>query len=196
MLTPDGQVEQSGVRRDRDGIEPARLARRSQRAPGSRGPGGVLHEDLVGGAYGFSGGRAVAWRVTCVGASSGPRRRRGQPTRVRLPPAPRATLSAMATTDGAGRQHRALRESAGAHGSWRSVLGGIGVVSNDDVAGLRERHLTARRARSTVPEIGSTMVSERFFPRDDFFMRLALREAEQALKHGDVPIGAVDRPER
>jgi tRNA(adenine34) deaminase len=34
-------------------------------------------------------------------------------------------------------------------------------------------------------------MSERFFPRDDFFMRLALREADLALKHADVPIGAV-----
>jgi tRNA(adenine34) deaminase len=31
----------------------------------------------------------------------------------------------------------------------------------------------------------------RFFPRDDYFMRLALREAEHALEHDDVPIGAV-----
>jgi tRNA(adenine34) deaminase len=34
-------------------------------------------------------------------------------------------------------------------------------------------------------------VSERFFPRDEYFMRLALREAERALEHDDVPIGAV-----
>jgi tRNA(adenine34) deaminase len=34
-------------------------------------------------------------------------------------------------------------------------------------------------------------MSERFFPRDVYYMRLALREAEQALEHGDVPIGAV-----
>jgi len=34
-------------------------------------------------------------------------------------------------------------------------------------------------------------MSERFFPRDDHFMRLALREAERALEHDDVPIGAV-----
>jgi tRNA(adenine34) deaminase len=32
---------------------------------------------------------------------------------------------------------------------------------------------------------------ERFFPRDDHFMRLALREAERAMAHEDVPIGAV-----
>ena len=34
-------------------------------------------------------------------------------------------------------------------------------------------------------------MSERFFPRDELFMRLALREAERALEHADVPIGAV-----
>jgi tRNA(adenine34) deaminase len=34
-------------------------------------------------------------------------------------------------------------------------------------------------------------MTERFFPRDDYFMRLALREAERALEHEDVPIGAV-----
>jgi len=31
----------------------------------------------------------------------------------------------------------------------------------------------------------------RFFPRDEWFMRLALREAERALEHDDVPIGAI-----
>ena len=34
-------------------------------------------------------------------------------------------------------------------------------------------------------------MSKRFFPRDDYFMRLALREAEGGLAHDDVPIGAV-----
>jgi len=34
-------------------------------------------------------------------------------------------------------------------------------------------------------------MSERFFPRDEYFMRLAMREAERALEHDDVPIGAV-----
>ena len=29
------------------------------------------------------------------------------------------------------------------------------------------------------------------FPRDEYFMRLALREAEQALQHDDVPVGCV-----
>jgi tRNA(adenine34) deaminase len=30
-----------------------------------------------------------------------------------------------------------------------------------------------------------------FFPRDEYFMRLALREAQAASAHGDVPIGAL-----
>ncbi|MGI8802722.1 MAG: tRNA adenosine(34) deaminase TadA [Solirubrobacteraceae bacterium] len=34
-------------------------------------------------------------------------------------------------------------------------------------------------------------MSERFFPLDEHFMRLALREAERALDHDDVPVGAV-----
>jgi tRNA(adenine34) deaminase len=35
------------------------------------------------------------------------------------------------------------------------------------------------------------MLRSRFFPRDEYYMRLALREAERALEHDDVPIGAV-----
>ena len=34
-------------------------------------------------------------------------------------------------------------------------------------------------------------MSSHFFPRDEYFMRLALREASRALDHDDVPIGAV-----
>ncbi|HWF75234.1 MAG TPA: tRNA adenosine(34) deaminase TadA [Solirubrobacteraceae bacterium] len=34
-------------------------------------------------------------------------------------------------------------------------------------------------------------MSPHFFPRDEYFMRLALREAERALEHDDVPIGTV-----
>jgi tRNA(adenine34) deaminase len=34
-------------------------------------------------------------------------------------------------------------------------------------------------------------VSSRFFPRDEYFMRLALREASRALEHDDIPVGAV-----
>jgi tRNA(adenine34) deaminase len=30
-----------------------------------------------------------------------------------------------------------------------------------------------------------------FFPRDEYFMRLALREAERAFEHEDVPVGCV-----
>jgi tRNA(adenine34) deaminase len=34
-------------------------------------------------------------------------------------------------------------------------------------------------------------VSSHFFPREEYFMRLALREAARALEHEDVPIGAL-----
>ncbi len=34
-------------------------------------------------------------------------------------------------------------------------------------------------------------VPSHFFPRDEYFMRLALREAQRALEHDDVPVGAV-----
>src|SRR5437764_6579077 len=47
------------------------------------------------------------------------------------------------------------------------------------------------RGGSTVAEAAAKQMIERFFPRDDYFMRLALREAERALEHEDVPIGAV-----
>jgi tRNA(adenine34) deaminase len=36
-----------------------------------------------------------------------------------------------------------------------------------------------------------SLTSDRFFARDDYFMRLAIREAERALEHDDVPVGAV-----
>jgi tRNA(adenine34) deaminase len=37
----------------------------------------------------------------------------------------------------------------------------------------------------------SAAAESRFFGRDEHFMRLALREAERAAEHDDVPIGAV-----
>jgi tRNA(adenine34) deaminase len=38
---------------------------------------------------------------------------------------------------------------------------------------------------------GMATSAGRFFPRDEHFMRLAIRDAERALEHEDVPIGAV-----
>jgi tRNA(adenine34) deaminase len=35
------------------------------------------------------------------------------------------------------------------------------------------------------------LIQNSFFPREEYFMRLALREAERALSHDDVPVGAV-----
>jgi len=37
---------------------------------------------------------------------------------------------------------------------------------------------------------GST-IGPRFFPRDEYFMRLALREASRAVEHNDIPVGSV-----
>ncbi len=59
-----------------------------------------------------------------------------------------------------------------------------GLLGNHDVLEAPEVALAAERVA------GETM-SERFFPRDEYFMRLALREAERAAEHEDVPIGAV-----
>ncbi len=39
--------------------------------------------------------------------------------------------------------------------------------------------------------MSNSPVSSRFFPRDEYFMRLALREATRALEHDDIPVGAV-----
>jgi tRNA(adenine34) deaminase len=36
-----------------------------------------------------------------------------------------------------------------------------------------------------------TLTQDRFFSKDEYFMRLAIREAERALTHDDVPVGAV-----
>jgi tRNA(adenine34) deaminase len=50
----------------------------------------------------------------------------------------------------------------------------------------------APRARTVRwPAGGGRMNRTAFFPRDEYFMRLALREAERAVEHDDVPIGAV-----
>jgi tRNA(adenine34) deaminase len=48
-----------------------------------------------------------------------------------------------------------------------------------------------RRRVGTFAGAAGEFMSERFFPPEDYFMRLALREAERALEHEDVPIGAV-----
>jgi tRNA(adenine34) deaminase len=47
------------------------------------------------------------------------------------------------------------------------------------------------RPTRTVAETPAESMTESFFPSDDHFMRLAVREAQRGLEHGDVPIGAV-----
>src|SRR5581483_7448806 len=51
-----------------------------------------------------------------------------------------------------------------------------------------DRHLRPRRHRDRTD---AASLKSHFFPRDEYFMRLAIREAERALEHDDVPIGAV-----
>ena len=48
-----------------------------------------------------------------------------------------------------------------------------------------------RRALRGPEDGGAVTASPGLFPRDEYYMRLALREAERALDHDDVPIGAV-----
>ena len=90
-----------------------------------------------------------------------------------------------------------------------------GPVLHDDLAGVRDRSGREERGRerrrqeaerghglrggATRSTFGnarklcglSWQVSNVFFAKDEYFMRLAIREAERALEHGDVPIGAV-----
>ncbi len=57
------------------------------------------------------------------------------------------------------------------------------VFSNDDVPG--------RCGPQALSQSPGEIDERAILPRDEYFMRLALREAERALEHEDVPIGAV-----
>ncbi|MFZ0088411.1 MAG: tRNA adenosine(34) deaminase TadA [Solirubrobacteraceae bacterium] len=46
------------------------------------------------------------------------------------------------------------------------------------------------RKGSAIP-VAPPTAGSRFFPRDEYFMRLALREASRALEHDDIPVGAI-----
>jgi tRNA(adenine34) deaminase len=66
------------------------------------------------------------------------------------------------------------------------------LLSNHEVLGSSEVALPATlRTSEHLEQALDTTMSEHFFPRDEYFMRLALREAERAAEHEDVPIGAV-----
>src|SRR3982074_3565114 len=76
-------------------------------------------------------------------------------------------------------------------GTARSPPGQAALVKTSSA---RESFPTTRTGRAAAPAGEAWQgVSTRthFFPRDEYFMRLALREAELALEHDDVPIGAV-----
>src|SRR3954447_5581440 len=78
---------------------------------------------------------------------------------------------------------------------WPSVyptttsLGTTSAARAAEGAPSARRANTARAARRGMMRVEG--MAERFFARDEYFMRLALREAERALEHDDVPIGAV-----
>src|SRR6185503_13296341 len=57
--------------------------------------------------------------------------------------------------------------------------------------GARSIQHPRRRIVTAQPEKVESLTSQRFFARDEYFMRLAIREAERALAHDDVPVGAV-----
>lgn len=66
-------------------------------------------------------------------------------------------------------------------------------VANADI-----RQYPSEKVRHVVPQRqGSDITLEKppppphFFPRDEYFMRLAIREASRALEHDDIPVGAV-----
>jgi tRNA(adenine34) deaminase len=52
-----------------------------------------------------------------------------------------------------------------------------------------QQKLPQRKGTVISPRI--PVAGPRFFPRDEYFMRLALREASRALEHDDIPVGAV-----
>src|SRR5262249_39044999 len=98
---------------------------------------------------------------------------------------------------GRGKRRRSskARERAGADGSnqapARAGSGGLVVAIEGHGCFFVMMICRGRAGRTTLAAVPATAMSERFFPRDAYFMRLALREAERALEHDDVPIGAV-----
>src|SRR3954452_2683188 len=96
-------------------------------------------------------------------------------------------------------------------GTMSAALAAAGVASTAAAArargrgvrrmGLRSDECTSSPAhespigrRSYGPQENSRArgrMTNRFFPKDEYFMRLALREAERSMEHEDVPVGCV-----
>ena len=64
-------------------------------------------------------------------------------------------------------------------------------VSHGRYAARRARVQQRRKSAHGRCDSGAPAMATPFFPRDEYYMRLALREAQAALAHDDVPIGAV-----
>src|SRR5688572_22710676 len=71
--------------------------------------------------------------------------------------------------------------------------GGAGLRDANNIIGARKLHDNPKYVPGLTLFLPVTLssVAARFFPRDEYFMRLALREAERALEHDDVPVGAL-----
>src|SRR5918992_391431 len=92
------------------------------------------------------------------------------------------------------------RDSAPATAGAASAAAARSVVARDDgfsIGGRGERcavpsvqHCRREEVAEQAPNVPS-LTQNRFFGRDEYFMRLALREAERAPAHEDVPVGAV-----
>src|ERR687888_1974301 len=66
----------------------------------------------------------------------------------------------------------------------------VAAVTSDSVASVARTAKERGHCKRTIIG-GMATTAGRFFPRDEYFMRLAIREAQRALEHEDVPIGAV-----
>src|SRR5919204_3115775 len=97
-----------------------------------------------------------------------------------------ARASALAAAGRASRAARAIRMGSDRDGmivSWAAR--GAPLSGPPSVEHCGPRIVTEQGRKVT------TLSGNRYFPRDEHFMRLALREAERALDHDDVPVGAV-----
>src|ERR671930_1439150 len=66
----------------------------------------------------------------------------------------------------------------------------VAAVTSDSVPSVARTAKERGHCKRTIIG-GMATTAGRFFPRDEYFMRLAIREAQRALEHEDVPIGAV-----
>ncbi len=77
----------------------------------------------------------------------------------------------------------------GGYAHW-ATFGKVYVASRGRSASVQSRIGCRSSGLGDDARLDGRMTS-RFFPRDEYFMRLALREAERSVEHDDVPVGCV-----